>query len=151
GNDVGTLVVALPLGEADPAVRLGMIAAATAVAKSRQRPVVTPALMALLTRTGMTRRYIRRQRMISVLTTNMHGPERPLYLSGARMREVFAAPPIAGNVSASFAALSYGDEFNISVVADAASWPDLDVLMAALNASWRDLRRPSMVPLAAGL
>lgn len=150
GNRVGTMVVPLPLTEASPGSRLAAIAAGTAVAKSRQRAPVTPAFMALLARSGVTRRYIRRQRIINVLSTNLAGPAFPLYVAGARLLEVFAAPPIAGNVTASFAALSYDDELNLSVVADAAAWPDLAVLMDGIGECWDALSRPS-VPRAAGL
>jgi WS/DGAT/MGAT family acyltransferase len=151
GNHVGTMIVPLPVGEENPAARLAAIAAGTSMAKARQRPVVTSAFMSLLTRSGLTRRYIRRQQMINVLTTNLHGPQVDLYVGGARLLEVFAAPPIAGNVTVSFAALSYGQQFNISVVTDTASWPDLDVLMAGVDACWHESSRPSMVPFAAGL
>ena len=150
GNKVGTVLVPLPLGDPNPIARLRPIAAGTAVAKSKQRAVVTPAFMSVLAKSGLTRRFIRRQRMLNVLSTNLRGPAFPLYVAGARVLEIYAAPPIAGNVTVSFAALSYEGDFNISVVADAAAWPDLDVLMDGIRACWLDLSRPA-VPLAAGL
>ena len=150
GNKVGTVLVPLPLGDPDPIARLRPIAAGTAVAKSKQRAVVTPAFMSVLAKSGVTRRFIRRQRMLNVLSTNLRGPAFPLYVAGARVLEIYAAPPIAGNVTVSFAALSYEGDFNISVVADAPAWPDLDVLMDGIRACWLDLSRPA-VPLAAGL
>ena len=150
GNNVGTVLVPLPLGDPDPVSRLQSIAAGTAVAKARQRAVVTPAFMSLLAQSGVTRRYIRRQRMLNVLTTNLRGPTFPLYVAGARVLEIYAAPPIAGNVTVSFAALSYEGDFNLSVVADAAAWPDLDVLVDGIRSCWLELSRPSVL-LAAGL
>ncbi len=150
GNKVGTVLVPLPLGEPNPVARLRPIAAGTAVAKSKQRAVVTPAFMSVLAQWGVTRRFIRRQRMLNVLSTKLRGPAFPLYVAGARVLEIYAAPPIAGNVTVSFAALSYEDDFNISVVADAAAWPDLHVLMDGIQSCWVELSRPS-VPLAAGL
>jgi diacylglycerol O-acyltransferase len=74
--------------------------------------------------------------MINVLTTNLPGPPVPLYFAGAELRDPIALPPIAGNVSVSFAALSYAGELTLSFVADACSWPDADKLTEALRSSW---------------
>jgi diacylglycerol O-acyltransferase len=140
GNLVGTVVVPLPLDDLEPRERLRRIAAASAMAKARQRAVVTSGLMAVLAKTGFTRWYIRRQHLINVLTTSLFGPPVPLYLAGARVEEAFAIPPIAGNVTVTFGALSYAGTLGLSVVADATRWPDLDVLGEGLRASWLELR-----------
>ena len=139
GNLVGTVVVPLPLERLETASMLARIAAASTLAKSRQRAVVTSGLMVFLAKTGFTRWYIRRQHLINVLTTNLPGPPAALYLAGARLEDAIAIPPIAGNVTVSFAALSYAGTLNLSVVADAASWPDLDVLVEGMHTSWREL------------
>ena len=145
GNLVGTVVVPLPLERLEPASMLARIGAAAALAKSRQRAVVTSGLMVYLAKTGFTRWYIRRQHLINVLTTNLVGPPTPLYLAGARLEEAIAIPPIAGNVTVSFAALSYAGALDLSVIADAASWPDLDVLVEGMRASWQELASTATV------
>ena len=139
GNRTGTEIVPLPLDVADPVTRVGLVAAATAKAKWGQQPVISSRLMVLFAKTGLTRLYIRRQHLMNVLTTNLPGPPLPLYFAGARMTHAVAIPPIAGNVTVSFAALSYAGRLTLSVIADAASWPDLDVLVAGLRASWAEL------------
>lgn len=139
GNLVGTVVVPLPVERLEPGAMLTRIAAASSLAKSRQRAVVTSGLMVFLAKTGFTRWYIRRQHLINVLTTNLPGPPMPLYLAGARLEDAIAIPPIAGNVTVSFAALSYAGDLNLSVIADAASWPDLDVLVEGMRVAWDEL------------
>jgi hypothetical protein len=54
-------------------------------------------------------------------------------------------------VTASFAALSYDGRLDVSVHADSNSWPDLDVLMRGMDATWRRLQARSEVPAEEGL
>src|SRR5262245_4533616 len=139
GNHAGGVIVQLGLDIESPTEFLAAVSAAAARAKTTQLPVVSTGLMVLLTRTGITRSYIRRQHMINVLTTNLAGPPVPLYFAGARIFDPVAIPPIAGNVTTSFAALSYANSLAISVVADGDSWPDLQVLDAGLHEDWTEL------------
>lgn len=135
GNHSGTMVVPLPLDE-EEVPRLASIARATAKAKRQQSASVPQGLMVVLAVTGLTRFFIRRQHMVNILVTNLAGPPFPLYIAGARILDVFAITPVAGNVTASFAALSYDGRIDLSVAADASSWPDLDVLISAMGRGW---------------
>lgn len=152
GNHAGTMIVPLPIGEAGANVRLTKIAANTARAKARQRGAVPQAFMAALALSGLTRFMIRRQHLVNVLVTNLSGPPFPLYVAGARLLDAVPIPPIAGNVTASFAALSYDGNLVLSVHADRESWPDLDVLLDGMRLSWRQLDGArAIVPPATGL
>lgn len=139
GNHAGTLIVSLPVDEGDPLKRLATIAAGTARAKSKQRGAVPQAVMVLLASTGLTRLFIRRQHLVNVLVTNLAGPRFPLYVAGARLIDAFAITPIAGNVTASFAVLSYDGGLDLSVHVDADAWPDLDVLLGGMSIEWSEL------------
>lgn len=139
GNHVGTMIVPLPIDVDDVRERLAMIAAATVHAKTMQRSAVPQTFMAALALTGLTRFFIRRQHLVNVLVTNLPGPQFPLYVAGARLESVVPIPPIAGNVTASFAAISYDGRLTLSVHADGEAWPDLDVLMRGMESSWRRL------------
>ncbi len=151
GNHVGTMIVPLPIGEVDVRARLASIAEATSRAKAKQRGAVPQTFMALLALSGLTRFFIRRQHLVNVLVTNLAGPPFPLYIAGARLEDAIPIPPIAGNVTASFAALSYDGRLDVSVHADLDSWPDLDVLMRGMGATWRQLQSGSAVPAEQGL
>jgi hypothetical protein len=139
GNHAGTLVVPVPLGMEDPRQQLAAIAAATARAKLSQLPSTSMNAVALLARSGLVRAYTRRQHMVNVLTTNVPGPPIALCLAGARISSPVALAPVVGNITVSFAALSYVSGLAFSVVADADAWPDFDALAAAMSASWREL------------
>ena len=152
GNHVGTMIVPLPIFVDGAQARLALIAAATARAKARQRSAVPQTFMATLALTGLTRFMIRRQHLVNVLVTNLPGPQFPLYVAGARLERVVAIPPIAGNVTASFAAFSYDGRLTLSVHADGEAWPDLEVLMRGMERTWRRLSHPgTAVPAREGL
>jgi diacylglycerol O-acyltransferase len=142
GNHAGTMIVPLPVEENNPANRLAEIAAGTATAKRKQRGTVPQVVMVLLALSGLTRFFIRRQRLVNVLVTNLAGPQFPLYIAGARLQDAFAITPVAGNVTASFAALSYDGGLDLSFQVDADAWPDLDVLVRGMGATWRELTLP---------
>lgn len=146
GNHVGTVVVSLPADLEDAGELLTAVTSAMTRAKSRQLALVSTALMVTLARLGITRAYIRRQHMINVLTTNLPGPPVPLYFAGARVHDPVAMPPIAGNVTASFAALSYDGGLTLSVVADGAAWPDIDLLITSMRKCWLELRAQASAP-----
>lgn len=140
GNNVGTVIVSLPVDVEPTDEFLSAVASATALAKTKQLPADSTRLMVVLARLGITRAFIRRQHMINVLTTNLPGPPVALYMAGARLHDPVAIPPIAGNVTVAFAALSYDGGVTLSVLAERASWPDLDLLMTSMRVCWLELR-----------
>jgi WS/DGAT/MGAT family acyltransferase len=150
GNHAGTVIVPLPVEEGDPVQRLAVIAAATARAKRTQRGTVSQVFMVLLALSGLTRFFIRRQHLVNVLVTNLAGPQFPLYVAGAQVLDAFAITPIAGNVTASFAALSYDGALDLSVHVDADAWPDLDILARGMSSTWQELLASEAVPEAEG-
>lgn len=131
GNRVAEMVVPLPVDEPDPVRRLRWIAAETAKRKARSRPSVGK-----MPHRGLAGRaflkLLGRQR-VNVATADLPGPQVPLYLAGARVLEVFPLLPLIANVSLGVAALSYNGQFNITVVADRESHPDLAVFAAGMR------------------
>jgi len=140
GNHAGTMIVPLPVDGVSENERLSAIAAATARAKHAQRGSMSQGFMVLMAVTGLTRFFIRRQRLVNILVTNLAGPQFPLYVAGARLLDAFAITPVAGNVTASFAVLSYDGHLDLSVHADGEAWPDFDVLLSGIELAWRELR-----------
>ncbi|MFC4465716.1 WS/DGAT domain-containing protein [Streptomyces xiangluensis] len=70
---------------------------------------------------------------------NIFGPPMPLYLAGARITEIFPLVPIIGNFTLAVAALSYAEQLNITVVADANACPDVDVFAQGVRDSLQAL------------
>jgi hypothetical protein len=59
----------------------------------------------------------------------------PLYFAGASIRELFPLVPITANLSIGVGALSYAEQFNITVVADRDLCTDLDVFVDGVRRS----------------
>jgi diacylglycerol O-acyltransferase / wax synthase len=139
GNQVGLMVVPLPVGEPDPVQRLGHITRATTQRKRRPERLASLRPVGSLTILRALNRYSRHQRIVDLFVTNVPGPPRPLYLLGARLMEVFPVVQVAGNVPLSVAVLSYAGQLNIGVQSDPDALPDLDVFVDGLRRSLEEL------------
>jgi diacylglycerol O-acyltransferase / wax synthase len=136
GNHVGVQPVAVPTTGALPE-RLAAIAGTTRARPSRSERGSSAAVLSvavrILTGLGLFGWFISRQRLINTFVTNLRGPTSPQYLMGARVVDLIPVSPIAGNVTVAFAALSYAGNLTVTVVADPAACPDLDLLTDALR------------------
>jgi hypothetical protein len=123
GNDIGSLLVALPLGEVDPVARLATIAADRDAAKRSPMVSIEPVLRAWLRRIPGMRRSLERQRSVNLAFTYLPGPSVPIDVLGARVVDLVPIAPLAGNLGLSFVALSYAGRLTIAVRADADRFP----------------------------
>ncbi|MDN5751019.1 MAG: WSD1 family O-acyltransferase, partial [Pseudonocardia sp.] len=78
-------------------------------------------------------------RLYNVLVTNVPGPPRPLYASGARMLDMFPVVPLAGGQAVAIGITSYDGAMHYGLTADRDAMPDVDVLAAALEESLAEL------------
>lgn len=122
GNQVGVMIVPLPLGEADPARLLASIAATTATRK--RQPLHQPNTRVLQ---SWMIRMMKRQHLVSLLVSNVPGPRDPLYVAGVRITEIFQIGTVQGNVTISVGAFSYTGQLNLDVVGDPDALPDLTI------------------------
>ncbi|HTO01629.1 MAG TPA: WS/DGAT domain-containing protein [Microthrixaceae bacterium] len=138
GNQVGVIALRLP-ATGDPFERLGTISETTQAAK-RTPLAASAALVGSLFRTlgrlGIFRWFINRQRLVHTFTTNLRGPKTHLYFLDAPIIDVVPIAILAGNVTVSFAVLSYCGTLDITVIADPDTCSELDALAEALQ---RDL------------
>jgi WS/DGAT/MGAT family acyltransferase len=139
GNQVGLMVVPLPVGEPDPAQRLQHITRATTERKRRPERLASLRPVGSLTILRALNRYSRRQRIVDLFVTNVPGPQRPLYVLGARLVEAFPVVQVAGNVPLSVAVLSYAGQLNIGIQSDPDGLPDLDLFTDGLRRSLEEL------------
>jgi WS/DGAT/MGAT family acyltransferase len=139
GNQVGLMVVPLPVGEPDPVQRLQHITQATTARKRRPERLASLRPAGSLTILRALNHYSRHQRIVDVFVTNVFGPQRPLYLLGARLVEVFPVVQVAGNVPLSVAVLSYAGQLNIGIQSDPDGLRDLDVFVDGLRRSLEEL------------
>jgi WS/DGAT/MGAT family acyltransferase len=139
GNQVGLMVVPLTVGEPDPVQRLRQITRATTERKRRPERLASMRPAGSLTILRALNRYSRHQHMVDLFVTNVPGPQRPLYLLGARLLEAFPIVQVAGNVPLSVAVLSYDGQLNIGIQSDPDGLPDLDVFADGLSRSLEEL------------
>jgi diacylglycerol O-acyltransferase / wax synthase len=118
GNQVGLMIVPLPVGEPDPVQRLRQVSQATIQRKRRPGLLASLRPVGSLTILRALNHYSRHPQIVDLFVTNVPGPKRPLYLLGARLLEAFPVVQIAGNVPLSVAALSYDGQLNIGIQGD---------------------------------
>ncbi len=146
-NRVTAVFAELPVGIADPVERLSEVRAqmqdlkgsheAEAAEVATTMTGFAPAtLVALLTRVA-----VHRQHSVETITTNVPGPQAPLYLLGCRMLEAFPYVPIAGNIRVSVAIWSYAGGVFFGVTGDWGAAPDVAVLCAGIDEGFRELHR----------
>jgi diacylglycerol O-acyltransferase len=135
GNLDAGMVVPLPIGEPDDVGLLGRIAADSAERKKKSRPPAAEGLFRSVLLQRVFLRLMPYQRFMNAYVANVPGPSVPLYFAGAPIREVFPLVPITANISIGVGVLSYGDQFNITVVADRDLCTDLDVFVDGVRAS----------------
>lgn len=133
GNQSGVIPMRLP---AMGPQLLERVAAITRAAKLEHRAASTALLgplFRLLARSGVYQRFIDRQRMINTFVTNLRGPEHRLSIGGLPITGIVPLSVTTGNVTVSFAALSYAGTLTITIIADPTACPDLDLLRDLLE------------------
>jgi diacylglycerol O-acyltransferase len=147
-NRVSAMFAELPVGIEDPRERLDSIRAQMEDLKDSRQAVAgevltslsgfaPPMLLALGERVA-TRVP---QRNINTVTTNVPGPQFPLYAAGRRLLEAFPYVPLGGRVRIGVAIFSYDGALNFGVTGDFDSAADLDVLCEGIEKGMADLVR----------
>jgi WS/DGAT/MGAT family acyltransferase len=135
GNEVGVVPVRLP-GVGEPVERLAATAAVTRSAKETTRAASTAVLgpvFRVLARLGVFGWFVDRQHLVHTFVTNLRGPDARLSFLDRPIVDVLPVALITGNVTVSFAALSYAGTLVVTVVADPDACPDLDDLRRLLQ------------------
>jgi diacylglycerol O-acyltransferase len=144
GNQVSAMIPRLTLAESDPVMRLGCVAKEMSSCKAHHQAIVGEALVAMLDRlpqigVGLAAQIVHHQPFVNMVVTNVPGVSVPLYAMGARMLEAFPIVPLAGNLSAGVAALSYGDHLAVGIIGDRDRLGDIDVLANGIRSTFSDL------------
>ena len=143
GNQTGVTVLRLPAaGEAR--ARLRSVANLSRTAR-HFAPEASNALFywafRVLAGLGLYGRFLDRQRVNHTFVTNLRGPETRMSLGGFPVLDLIALSTQGGNVTVSFAVLSYAGRLTITLIADPQTCPDLDRLQFLLQAELACLTR----------
>ena len=134
-NRVSALLADLPVHIADPVERLEAVRAQLQALKTADEAKAGEALIALgrFTPFPFLSWWIRLafglpQREIVTVTTNVPGPQQPLYGLGRRLVEIIPYVPIASTVRTGIVIFTYCGAVTFGITGDFAASPDLDVL-----------------------
>ncbi len=139
-NKVSAMFAELPVALADPGERLGAIHEQMQDLKSSGQAVAAERLTALggfapgvLLALGGRVATRLPQNSVNTVTTNVPGPQHPLYLAGRRMLEAFPFVPLGGQVRIGVAIFSYDGGINFGVTGDLDSAADIGILCAGIE------------------
>ena len=146
-NKVSAMFAELPVAIEDPVARLDSIREQMQQLKGSGQAVAAQRLTAmggfapamLLALAGRVGSRVR-QRAINTVTTNVPGPQHPLYLAGRRMLEAFPFVPLGGSVRIGIAIFSYDGNINFGVTGDRDTAPDISVLAEGIEHGMAQLR-----------
>ena len=139
GNRIATLMVALPLSEADPAERLRLVHEETTRVKESEQ---ARAASLVIEATGWTpptinrvlADVISRQLTWNLVVSNVPGPQMPFYLLGRRMLEVYPVVPLSPQQHAlSIGVVSYDRGVFFGITGDRNLFADIDQVGADLE------------------
>jgi diacylglycerol O-acyltransferase len=162
-NRVSAIFANLLVGIEDPVERLAAMRAQMEYLKHSGEAVAGDVLVglsgfapAMLLTLGLRAATRMPQHSVNTVTTNVPGPQRPLYAAGRRMLESFPYVPIAGHARIGVAIFSYDGGLTFGVTGDYDEAPDIDVLCRGIERSMRELvaaaerdgRRGASPPLA---
>ncbi len=146
GNRVSSWFVSLPLGEPRPLRRYERIRAQTRVLKRSEAAKAIDGFMRFADWTGSSSltflgvNLISTIRPYNLIVTNVYGPQLPLYLLGAPLREFHPLLPLFERQGLAIAAMSYLGRISFGLSADWNLVPDVHELPAILADSLAELR-----------
>jgi diacylglycerol O-acyltransferase len=145
-NRVSVVLADLPVHVADPLERLAAIRAEMSELKAVREASAAEALIALGQYTpfplaSLTVRLAYRlpQQQIVTVTTNVPGPQVPLYGLGRRLMEIIPYVPIATSMRTGVSIFTYCGQMTFGITADYATSPDVGILARGIEEGVREL------------
>jgi WS/DGAT/MGAT family acyltransferase len=149
-NKVSGIIAELPVKIEDPYERLVSIREQMDKLKESGQAVAAevltslggfapPMLLALGTRVAT--RFAKGTRNVNTVTTNVPGPQFPLYACGRQMLEAFPYVPLGAPMRVGVAIFSYNGNLSFGVTGDWESAPDIDVLCRGIEDGMRELEK----------
>jgi WS/DGAT/MGAT family acyltransferase len=150
-NRVSALLYDLPVQVADPVERLKLVheqmtelkashMAEAGEAATAMGNLAPPMVVGPLSRIAIRAAHRLPQRSVNTVTTNVPGPQFPLYCLSHEMLEYRPFVPISHGVRVSTAILSYNDHLSFGITGDYATASDVHVLAFAASAGIEHLR-----------
>ena len=150
-NRVSALLLDLPVEFKDPVDRLvevqrrmgelkGSHMAEAAEMVTQFGNLAPPAVVGAVSRIGLRSQHLLTQRSVTTVTTNVPGPQFPLYCLGREMIEYLPFVPISYGVRVGTAILSYNGNLAFGITGDLDNGADVEVLAQGIVDGIADLR-----------
>jgi diacylglycerol O-acyltransferase / wax synthase len=150
-NQVSLILADLPVGIADPVERLGAVQQQMQELKASHQVTageaviataefLPPILLSLGARAVMSVMRKSPQRTINTVTTNVPGPQFPLYALGREMLEYLPFVPLSEGIRIGVAILSYNGRLTFGVTGDYDTAPDVHFMAEQIEAEVKRLR-----------
>lgn len=150
-NRVSALLLELPVEIADPVDRLvevrrrmgelkGSHMAEAGELVTQVGDLAPPALVGAVSRLGLRSQHLVPQRSVNTVTTNVPGPQFPLYCLGREMLEYLPYVPISHGLRVGTAILSYNGRLAFGITGDLDHGGDVSVLASGIAEGIDELR-----------
>jgi WS/DGAT/MGAT family acyltransferase len=152
-NRVSGVLVALPCGEPDPVRRLELVREQTAALKRSHQAAGPDAFVKVL---GMAPNVLAvaahtavrlRQPLVHTVTTNVPGPDVPLYVLGRRLAAIYPYVPLAAGIRVVTGVISYRETLHLGITGDFDAMPDLEVLEGGISRGFEELSEAAAGPV----
>ncbi|MBF6355158.1 wax ester/triacylglycerol synthase family O-acyltransferase [Nocardia higoensis] len=145
-SEVSSFLLDLPVGEPNPVIRLSHIAHANEANTRYRRGVRARTLVHLsgfapasLHAVSVRAASTFAEHTFNLVITNAPGPQRPMYVGGARMLEMYAVSPLLRNQASSIGITSYDGRVFYGLNGDREAMADIGVLAAAVHESLEEM------------
>lgn len=147
-NQLGALLAHLPVGVADPVERLHRVAGAVRHGRAAGEPLFASALLGLADRTVpsaiqdpamATLGRVVPAWFMDTLTTNVPGPQFPVFTMGRPVAAMYPIIPVAGHTAITTGIFSYAGTLNVGVTGDADLAPDVGMLARGIHEAVAEL------------
>jgi diacylglycerol O-acyltransferase len=146
-TSVSAFLVELPTGEPDPIVRVQQIAYQMQQIKDVDQLIGADAILAAAgfgpaTLHALGARIGSRfsHRLFNLVVTNVPGPQRTLFIDGARMVASYPSLPLTKQQALSIALTSYDGHVFVGLTADRDAMPDIPILQECLGSALQELQ-----------
>ena len=146
-NRLSAVLANLPVAESDPIRRLQLVSdqmdqikrthqAAAAEMLTQVLGAAPPTILNL----GARAAFQIPQPLVQTVTTNVPGPQFPLYILGRQMVQAHPYVPIGDNVKIAIAIFSYLGQLSFGITAESSAAPDLDILVKGIHHGLAELQ-----------
>lgn len=148
GNHFGLVFLDLPVDENNPLARLYTVRDNMAALKASKQAAVSLGLLAVL---GVAPESLQKpaleflSRKASAVLTNVPGPASPLYMAGARLRELMFWVPQTGSIGMGVSIISYNGRVYCGLITDNRLVPDPDAVVERFGPEFENLLHLAML------